>query len=74
MSTSQPNLFDSAITRLPRMRAWRFSSARPGSRPANDSLSSRSYSRMAASMPNSINSIPRFAAIASASERVPSEE
>jgi hypothetical protein len=39
VSTSQPNLFDSAISRLPRMRAWMFSSVMSGSRPANVSAS-----------------------------------
>ena len=34
VSTSQPNLFDSAISRLPRIRAWRFSSVMSGSRPS----------------------------------------
>ena len=32
VSTSQPNLFEIAMRSVPRMRAWRFSSARPGRR------------------------------------------
>ena len=35
VSTIQPNLLESAMSTLPRMRAWRFSSAMSGSAPSN---------------------------------------
>src|SRR5438270_3731101 len=39
VNTRWPNLFDSAINIVPRIRAWRFSSANPGFVPANVSAS-----------------------------------
>ena len=39
VSTSQPNLFDIVMRMVPRTRACRFSSARPGGRSANGSAS-----------------------------------
>ncbi len=37
--TIHPNLLDMVMRIVPRMRAWRFSSASPGSSPANGSAS-----------------------------------
>jgi hypothetical protein len=39
VSTIEPNLFDSAISKVPRMRAWMFSSVASSARPANSCAS-----------------------------------
>ena len=67
VSTSQPNLFDSVIRIVPRIRAWRFSSARPGSGPANGSASMSRNAAWAASIGTVSVRMPRLAASASAS-------
>ena len=74
VSTSQPNLFDIAIRMVPRTRAWRFSSARPGSSPANGSASMPRNAECASSMGTVNARIPRLAARVSASVTLPSLE
>ena len=60
VSTSQPNLFDIVIRIVPRMRAWRFSSARPGSVPANGSASMSRNAEWAGSIGTVSVRMPRF--------------
>ena len=72
-TTSQPNLFESAISRTPRMRAWRFSSVRSGSRPRNGSARVSRKPSTSGSIGSSRKSAPRRSASRRASPRVPSE-
>ena len=72
--TSQPNLFESAISSVPRMRACRFSSVRSGSRPANDGASAAPNASTIGSIGISRKSMPSDSASRRASLRVPSDE
>src|SRR6266545_1100070 len=70
----QPNLFDRAISSTPRMRAWTFSSARSGSRPANDSARAASKVSTIAEIGSSRKSQPRLSASSRASVRVAADD
>ncbi len=74
VSTSEPNLFDIAIRIVPRIRACRFSSASPGSVPANVGASMSRNAAWAPSIGTVIVRIPRLAASSSASVTLPSLE
>ena len=56
------------------MRAWRFSSVRSGSRPANAFPSTSSYTPIVPPIGSSSNVAPSRSASSCASERVPVEE
>ncbi len=74
VSTSAPNLFDIVIRIVPRIRACRFSSARPGSVPANVGASRSRKAEWASSIGTVTVRMPRFAANASESVTLPSLE
>ena len=71
VSTSQPNLLDSAISVVPRTRACRFSSARSGSRPSKLSDSMSRSAVNAGSMGMTRYSMPSVAARSRASSFEP---
>jgi hypothetical protein len=74
VNTSQPNLFDSAMIRLPRMRACKFSSVMSRSRSSKTSASMRSKACIGSSIRRSISSVRRVRAIVRASSWVSLEE
>jgi hypothetical protein len=75
VSTSQPlNLFDSAMSTMPRIRDWRFSSVMSGARPAKLGASISSKAAWAGSMGMTRGSMPSSAHSFSASVREWSEE
>ena len=67
-------MFDIVIRIVPRIRACRFSSARPGSVPANVGASMSRNAVWAASIGTVTVRIPRFAASSSESVTLPSLE
>ena len=71
VSTNAPNLFEIVMRMVPRMRAWRFSSANPGSVPRNGSSSSWRNASWGPSIGTVIVAIPRFAARTSESVTLP---
>ena len=73
-STSQPNLFDRAMSVTPRTRDCRFSSARSSGRPSNEGRSMSRKAEWAGSMGITRKSMPRASARAVASSRDPSLE
>ncbi len=62
------------MTILPRMRDWMFSSAVPGSVPANASSSTSRYAACVGSMGMIVSSIPSLSASSWASLMLPSDE
>ena len=74
VSTSQPNLLESAIKSVPRMRAWMFSSATSSASPLNGLASPRLKAATIGVIGSAMNSIPRFLASRRASARVPADE
>jgi hypothetical protein len=73
-TTSQPNLFESAISSTPRIRACRFSSAMSGSRPAKLSANAASADETIPSIGSSRKSLPSLSASKRASCRVSADE
>ncbi len=71
VSSKADRLFDSAISRLPRMRAWMFSSVTSRAVPANAPASVRSIASMTSSMGSVSVRMPRLAASASESSMLP---
>ena len=67
-------MFESAISRFPRMRAWMFSSVTSRTVPANASWSVSSIARIAGSIGSVRVSMPRFRASASESSMLPQLE
>ena len=74
VSTSQPNLFDSAMSSVPRMRAWMFSSVTSSLRPLNGCASDFRKPLKTGVIGSLRKSMPRFFASRRASSRVPREE
>ena len=74
VSTIQSNLFDIVMRIVPRTRACRFSSASPGSVPANVSASMDVNASWAGSIEMVSVAMPRLRASASASVMLPSLE
>jgi hypothetical protein len=72
--TRLPVLLDRLMSRVPRTLAWRFSSARPGSVPANGSLSTPSSASVGSAIGRVSSLIPRLAASARASLRLWEDE
>jgi hypothetical protein len=73
-TTSQPNLFDSAISRTPRTRACRFSSAGRPRAPRSSRPATPSKAFTISPIGSSRKSVPRLSASRRASPRVASEE
>jgi hypothetical protein len=74
VSTRLPNLLERLISRVPRALAWTFSSAMPGSVPANGSFSADRNPSTGSAIGRVSSRIPRFRASALASVRLDSEE
>ena len=70
VSSSQPNLLENAISRLPRMRAWMFSSVASSAIPAKWLLNACSIEPWTASMGMVRSWMPRVTANCSASSRL----